>query len=155
MHERVWSGRLADTTAHPKQAWSLRQDGSHHKISSTTGRLHVVTYPAMLDVLRDLIRYVAGLLRAERKARGTRKGSRSLSRWVPAVFVIAWLRDTPNITRHGAAFGISQATAYRYLHEGIDVLADRAPKTSCTSTTAPTTLCCVLCEALVSAASRC
>ncbi|MGI5206034.1 transposase family protein [Spirillospora sp. CA-108201] len=25
------------------------------------------------------------------------------------------------------AFGISQATAYRYLHEGIDVLADRAP----------------------------
>jgi hypothetical protein len=35
--------------------------------------------------------------------------------------------DRPNIARHGAAFAISQATAYRYLHEAIDVLADAAP----------------------------
>lgn len=35
--------------------------------------------------------------------------------------------DKPNITRHGIAFKISQSTAYRYLHEGIDVLADQAP----------------------------
>lgn len=53
----------------------------------------MVTYPAMLDVSRELI----------------------------------WFRDRPNLTRHGKAFGISQATAYRYLHEVIDVLADRAP----------------------------
>ncbi|MFC5187219.1 transposase family protein [Actinomadura harenae] len=81
----------------------------------------------MLDVSRELIRYVAGLLRAERKARGTRKGTRALSCRVQAVFVIAWFRDRPNLHRHGKAFGISQATAYRYLHEVIDVLADQAP----------------------------
>jgi len=87
----------------------------------------VLAYPAMLDVPRELIRFVAGLLRAERKARGTRTGTRVLTCRVQAVFVIAWFRDKPNITRHGAAFGISQSTAYRYLHEGIDVLAARAP----------------------------
>jgi DDE superfamily endonuclease len=87
----------------------------------------VVTYPATLDVSCELIRYTAGLLRAERKARGTRKGTRALSCWVQSLFVIAWFRDRPNLYRHGKAFGISQATAYRYLHEGIDVLADQAP----------------------------
>ncbi|TDC36410.1 IS5/IS1182 family transposase, partial [Actinomadura sp. KC345] len=87
----------------------------------------MVTYPAMLDVPRELIRYVAGLLRAERRVRGTRKGTRRLTCWLQAVFVIAWFRDKPNITRHGKAFGLSQATAYRYLHEAIDVLAGQAP----------------------------
>ena len=33
----------------------------------------------MLDVPLELLRYVAGLLRAERKARGTRKDTRALS----------------------------------------------------------------------------
>lgn len=87
----------------------------------------MVTYPAMLDVPRELIHFVADLLRAERRARGTRKGTRRLTCWFQALFVIAWFRDKPNITRHGAAFGLSQSTAYRYLHEVVDVLADRAP----------------------------
>lgn len=87
----------------------------------------MTSYPAMLDVSGELIRFTAGLLRAEREARGTRTGTRALTCWVQAVFVIAWFRDKPNITRHGTAFGISQSTAYRYLHEGIDVLATRAP----------------------------
>jgi hypothetical protein len=81
----------------------------------------------MLDVPRELIRFVAGPLRPERRARGTRKGTRRLTCWKQALFAIAWFRDRPNITRHGSAFGLSQSTAYRYLHEAIDVLADRAP----------------------------
>jgi hypothetical protein len=81
----------------------------------------------MLDVSVDLIRYVAGLLRKERKARGTRTGSRALTCWYQAVFAVAWFRDRPEIARHGTAFAISQATAYRYLHEAIDVLAAQAP----------------------------
>jgi DDE superfamily endonuclease len=87
----------------------------------------VIAYPAMLDVSRELIAFVAGLLRTERNNRGTRNGTRLLTCWFQALFAIAWFRDRPNIARHGKAFGISQATAYRYLHEAIDVLADRAP----------------------------
>jgi len=87
----------------------------------------VIAYPAMLDVSRELVGYVAALLRRERKARGTRKNTRVLTCWFQSVFVIAWFRDRPEIARHGRAFGLSQATAYRYLHEAIDVLADQAP----------------------------
>jgi hypothetical protein len=81
----------------------------------------------MLDVPRGLIGFVSALLHAERRARGTVSGSRALSCWKQALFAVSWFRDRPNIARHGAAFGISQATAYRYLHEAIDVLADAAP----------------------------
>lgn len=76
---------------------------------------------------RELIGFVARLLRAERRDRGTRKNTRRLTCSKQAVFVIALFRDKSNVTRHGAAFGLSQATAYRYLHEAVDVLADRAP----------------------------
>jgi hypothetical protein len=83
--------------------------------------------PCHTDVPTQLIRYVSDLLRAERGVRGTRKGSRALTCWRQAVFAVAWFRDRPEIARHGQAFGISQATAYRYLHEAIDVLAEQAP----------------------------
>jgi hypothetical protein len=102
-------------------------EGSHHKIQLHSGRLHVISYPAMLDVSVELIRFVVRLLRTERKVRGTRKSTRALTCWHQAVFAIAWFRDRPDIARHGKAFGISQATAYRYLHEVIDVLAAQAP----------------------------
>nr|WP_277351615.1 transposase family protein [Microbispora sp. CL1-1] len=44
-----------------------------------------------------------------------------------ALFALAWFRSKPNIRLHGIAFGLSQATAYRYLHEAIDVLSTQAP----------------------------
>jgi hypothetical protein len=81
----------------------------------------------MLDVSRDLVCFVGRLLRQERARRGTPTGSRTLTCWNQALFALAWFRAKPNITLHGAAFDISQATAYRYLHEVIDVLAEQAP----------------------------
>jgi hypothetical protein len=61
----------------------------------------------MLDVSRELIAFVAGLLRTERTDRDTRKGARRLTCWFQALFAIAWFRDRPNIAQHGKAFGIS------------------------------------------------
>jgi hypothetical protein len=87
----------------------------------------VIAHPAMLDVSRRLVRFVCSLLRRERTRRGTPKGGRALTCWKQAIFALAWFRDRPNLARHGKAFGISQATAYRYLHEAIDVLAAQAP----------------------------
>lgn len=81
----------------------------------------------MLDVSRDLVRFVARLLATERRARGTRRRSRALTCWKQANFVLVWMRDRTDVARLGRAFGISQATAYRYLTEAIDVLAARAP----------------------------
>jgi hypothetical protein len=87
----------------------------------------VLSYAVMLDVPVQLVVFVSGLLGEHRRQTGTRRGTRALSCWKQAVFVLAWFRDRPDIRRLGAGSGISQATAYRYLHEGIDVLAARAP----------------------------
>lgn len=91
----------------------------------------MITYSATLDVPRGLVRYVAKLLRAERRHRGTRKNSRALSCWKQAVFVLAWFwfwfRKKEDIALLGAGFGLSRATSYRYHAEGVEVLAAHAP----------------------------
>uniref|UniRef100_UPI002931DC7F transposase family protein n=1 Tax=Pseudonocardia sp. H11422 TaxID=2835866 RepID=UPI002931DC7F len=87
----------------------------------------MITYPAMLDVPRELVREVSRLLAAERRARGTRTGSRALTCWYQALLVLAWFRNQGDIALVGAGFGVSRATAYRYRDEVIDVLAARAP----------------------------
>lgn len=87
----------------------------------------MTTYRAILDVPRELIWFVARLLRAERKARDTRKGSRLLTCYRQAVFALAWFREKTDIPVLGRGFGLSQATSYRYLNEVIKVLVARAP----------------------------
>lgn len=86
----------------------------------------MLCYQTTLDVPRELIVYVAGLLRMERRRRGTRRGARVLTPFRHAVFVLAWFRDGGDVERLGAGFGLSRATAYRYRDEGIYVLADQA-----------------------------
>ena len=81
----------------------------------------------MLDVPRDLILFVSGLLAARRRSIGTRKKTRSLGCYRQALFGLAWFRDKGSIPRLGAGFRLSQATSYRYIDEVIGVLAERAP----------------------------
>jgi hypothetical protein len=71
--------------------------------------------------------YVSRLLAAERRARGTRRGSRALSCWKQALFLVVWFRKQEDLAVLGAGFGISRATAYRYHSEGVTVLAGQAP----------------------------
>jgi hypothetical protein len=87
----------------------------------------LIAYRAMLDVPTELVRYLAGLLRSERRRRGTRKNSRAASCWKQAVFVLAWFRKKDDIELLGAGFGLSRSTAYRYHAEGVKVLAAQAP----------------------------
>jgi hypothetical protein len=88
----------------------------------------VISYRARLDVPVALVLFVSGLLAAHRRAAGTRKGARRLGCYRQAVFGLAWFRDRVSIPRLGAGFGLSQATAYRYLDEVTEVLAARAPE---------------------------
>src|SRR3954465_11661572 len=89
--------------------------------------LHVIAYVAMLDVPRELVHHLARLLAAERRARGTRRGTRALTCFYQALLVLLWFRKAEDMRLLGAGFGVSRATAYRYLAEGISVLAARAP----------------------------
>jgi hypothetical protein len=97
------------------------------KIKSGTERLHVVPYSAILNVPRPLAQFVSRLLHLERRARGTRKGRRALSCFAHAVLVLRWFLDATRIDQLARDSGISLSTGYRYLHEGITVLAQAVP----------------------------
>jgi hypothetical protein len=87
----------------------------------------VIAYRAMLDVPRELVVHVSKLLAAQRRVRGTRRGTRALTCWKQALFTLVWFRKREDVTLLGAGFGISRATAYRYHGEGVGVLAAQAP----------------------------
>jgi hypothetical protein len=87
----------------------------------------VIAYPARLDVPRELVLYVSGLLAASRRARRTRRNARALSCFRQALFGLVWFRKREDVTVLGAGFGISRATAYRYRDEVVAVLAAQAP----------------------------
>jgi len=87
----------------------------------------VITYRVTLDVPLQLVIKVSDLLRKRRKELGTRNGTRALTCYQQAVFILAWFRDRPGLSRLGQGFGISQATAYRYEDEGVEVLRALAP----------------------------
>ncbi|OQD56851.1 transposase [Streptomyces phaeoluteigriseus] len=87
----------------------------------------MVTYPAMLDVPRPVVEVLARLLAAHRRRIGTPKGSRALGPFRQAMLVLRWFRDRSCVHCLARGAGVSQATGYRYLHEGIDVLAEQAP----------------------------
>ena len=87
----------------------------------------MLSYRVILDVPLPLAVFVSGLLAAHRREIGTRDGTRALTCWKQAVFTLAWFRDRPDIRRLGQGFGISQATAYRYKDEAVEVLAAEAP----------------------------
>ena len=88
---------------------------------------HVITYSATLDVPEATAVLLTDLLIAERRRRGTGIGARAASARAQAILVLRWFRQDADMPALARATGISPATGYRYLHEGIDVLAARAP----------------------------
>jgi hypothetical protein len=87
----------------------------------------VIAYRATLDVPRELAWFAAKLLLAERRRRGTPRGSRALSCFWQAVPGLRWFRDRTAAESLARDHGRSRATAYRYLEEVITVLAEQAP----------------------------
>lgn len=96
-------------------------------MSATTRGFTLVTYVATLDVPRHVVEYLARLLTAHRRHLGTPRRSRVLGPFRQAVLVLRWFRERGCVHCLARDAGISQATGYRYLHEGIDVLAQQAP----------------------------
>ena len=86
-----------------------------------------VTYTAVLPVAEETVHFVSGLLAAERRRRGTRGRRRALGCYRQAVLVLRWFLDGTRLAQLAADNDIGSSTAYRYLHEGIDVLAAAAP----------------------------
>jgi hypothetical protein len=87
----------------------------------------VLTYSATLDVPEEAATLLVELLAAERLRRGTVVGSRAATCRQQAILVLRWFREDADVKILAADTQVSIATGYRYLHEGIDVLAAQAP----------------------------
>jgi hypothetical protein len=87
----------------------------------------VITYRGTLDVPGELVQFVAGLLAAGRRRRGTPRGSRDLTCLWQAVLGVRWFRGRATPDALARDHGVSRATAYRYRDQIIDVLAEQAP----------------------------
>src|SRR3954468_14913355 len=88
---------------------------------------HVITHSATLDVPAETATLLTELLVAERLRRGTGVGARAASARDQAILVLRWFRQDADLKVLAADTRIWLATGYRYLHEGIDVLAAQAP----------------------------
>ena len=86
-----------------------------------------VTYTAVLPVAEETVLFVSRLLAAERRRRGTRGRRRALGCYRQAVLLLRWFVDGTRLAQLAGDNAIGRSTAYRYLHEGIDVLAAAAP----------------------------
>jgi hypothetical protein len=87
-----------------------------------------VTYTAALPVRERTVVFLTSLFDAERARRGTRAGRRALTTFQQAVLVLRWFLDATRVAQLASDNEVSRSTAYAAPHEGIDVLARRAPK---------------------------
>lgn len=85
----------------------------------------MVTYPAALDVPREVVQCVATLIAMHRAETGSRW--RRLSPFRQALLVLVWLRKGETLTALAAGFGVGVATAHRYCTEVTALLAAHAP----------------------------
>jgi hypothetical protein len=86
-----------------------------------------VTYTATLPVRDETVAFLADLLDRERTRRGTRTDTRALTCLAQAILILRWFLDATRMTQLAVDNGIGKSTGYAYLHEGIDVLAERTP----------------------------
>jgi DDE superfamily endonuclease len=86
-----------------------------------------VSHRARLDLPAPVLRAVTGWLARHRRRPGARPWQRVATVAAQVVLVLRWLRYRIDVHTLAAEAGISDATAYRYLHEGLDVIAAHAP----------------------------
>ncbi|WP_234345532.1 transposase family protein, partial [Streptomyces griseus] len=85
----------------------------------------LVPYPSMLDVSYELVEHVSWLIYARR--RELNSPCRRLGCFKQALLALAHLRKNETFAQLAAGFGVSTATAWRYVDETLDILAAWAP----------------------------
>ena len=87
----------------------------------------MITYRATLPVPHETVARVSGWIQAHRRAHDLRPRQRAATCWTQAILVLRWYTDGTDLAQLARDAGVSVATGYRYLHEAIDVIADRGP----------------------------
>ena len=84
-------------------------------------------YSATLDVPKSTVRIITAWLKAHRKKNDHRPWQRPASCWRQTIMLLRWLKDGTNITTIARDAKVSPATGYRYIHEALDVVAEKSP----------------------------
>ena len=85
----------------------------------------MLVYPSSMPVSNRALQVLAEALRQRRSAMGSRW--RRLSAGEQALLVLAHLNKGETYTALAAGFGVGTTTVFRYVREGVDVLAAVAP----------------------------
>lgn len=83
-------------------------------------------YRAAVDLSRSTLNYVASLIRRHRKT--IRSTWRRLNPGQQALLVLVYLRKGETFVELGAGFGVSTATAWRYVEETVALLSARSAR---------------------------
>ena len=86
-----------------------------------------MSHRASLDVSAPVLKAVTGWVARHRRRPGSRPGQRAGTVHTQVALVLRWLRHRLDLRTLAADAGLSIATAYRYLHEALDVIAAHAP----------------------------
>jgi hypothetical protein len=86
-----------------------------------------VSHRASLDVSAPVSKLVTGWIARHRRRPGARPAQRAGTVHTQVVLVLRWLRHRLDLGTLAGEVGLSIATAYRYLHEALDVIAAHAP----------------------------
>ena len=87
----------------------------------------MISYRATLDVPPTTLATVSRWIQAHRRRHDIRPWQRAGTCRTQALLVLRWLKDGADLFLLARDSGISIATAYRYLHEALDVIAARLP----------------------------
>jgi hypothetical protein len=85
-----------------------------------------VSHRARLDVSAPVVKAVTGWIARHRRP-GTRPGQRAATVHSQVTLLLRWLRHRLDLRTLALPAGVSIATGYRYLHEGLEVIAAHAP----------------------------
>jgi DDE superfamily endonuclease len=86
-----------------------------------------VSHRASLDVSASVLKAVTGWIARHRRRLGARPAQRVGTVHTQVLLVLRWLRHRLDLRTLAGEAGLSIATAYRYLHEALDVIAGHAP----------------------------
>jgi hypothetical protein len=86
-----------------------------------------VSHRASLDVSAPVLKAVTGWIAQHRRRPGSRPRQRAGTVHIQVTLALRWLRHRLDLRTLAADGQLSIATAYRYLHEGLDEIAAHAP----------------------------
>src|SRR3954464_6091842 len=123
----TWLVSSLGTARGQEEGAGSRDEDRLAKANPRLPREPAVSHRASLDVSAPVLKAVTGWIARHRRRPRARPAQRAGTVHTQVVLVLRWLRHRLDLRTLAIEGGLSIATAYRYLHEALDVIAAHAP----------------------------